>query len=177
MFGLSRLSVWWLRLGINLERIKPGNPQQNGRHERMHLTLKKEATRPAGSNFLQQQAKFDVFLEEFNQERPHQALDMRCPAEVYTPSGRPYHGIPEPHYPFHDRTITVTQCGRICMAPHKIMLSTVFAGQKVGVKQVGDKIWLVTFMDYDLGFFDEETTRLEPIANPFEAKVLPKCPE
>ena len=74
-FGLSKLSVWWLRLGIGIERIKPGNPQQNGRHERMHLTLKKEATRPRGKNFLQQQAKFDRFIECYNQERPHQALE------------------------------------------------------------------------------------------------------
>lgn len=134
LFGLSKLAVWWLRLGIDIERIKPGHPTQNGRHERIHLTLKKEATKPAAHNR-------------------------------------------ELAYPFHDRTVTVTQCGRICMAPHKIMLSTVFAGQNVGVKQVGDKIWLVSFMDYDLGFFDEETTRLEPTANPFEAKVLPMCPE
>jgi transposase InsO family protein len=69
-FQLSKLSVWWLRLGIAIERIRPGHPQQNGRHERMHLTLKKEATRPAGANFLQQQAKFDAFIEEFNNERP-----------------------------------------------------------------------------------------------------------
>jgi putative transposase len=102
---------------------------------------------------------------------------MKYPAELYRPSPRPYRGLRELNYPFHDRTITVTQCGRICMSPLKIMLSTVFAGQKVGVKQVGDKIWLVNFMDYDLGFFDEDTTRLEPIANPFEAKVLPMCPE
>jgi transposase InsO family protein len=86
LFNLSRLSVWWLRLGISVERIRPGHPQQNGRHERMHLTLKKEATRPAGANLLQQQAKFDVFLEEFNNERPHEALNMKCPAEVYTSS-------------------------------------------------------------------------------------------
>jgi len=82
LFNLSRLSVWWLRLGIRIERIRPGHPQQNGRHERMHLTLKREATRPAGANLLQQQAKFDVFLEEFNHERPHEALGMKCPAEV-----------------------------------------------------------------------------------------------
>src|SRR5436853_1496403 len=86
LFNLSRLSVWWLRLGIAIERIKPGNPQQNGRHERMHLTLKKEATRPPGMNSLQQQARFDDFVEEFNTERPHQALNMKCPAEIYTPS-------------------------------------------------------------------------------------------
>ncbi len=93
LFNLSRLSVWWLRLGISIERIQPGHPQQNGRHERMHLTLKKEATRPAGANLLQQQAKFDAFLEEFNNERPHEALDMKCPAQFYSPSCRPYQGI------------------------------------------------------------------------------------
>ena len=76
-FGLSKLSVWWLRLGIGIERIKPGNPQQNGRHERMHLTLKKEATKPAAKNFLQQQGKFDDCMEYFNHERPHQALNMK----------------------------------------------------------------------------------------------------
>jgi transposase InsO family protein len=79
LFNLSKLSVWWLRLGIAIERIKPGQPQQNGRHERMHLTLKKEATRPPGMNCLQQQARFDAFLHEFNVERPHEALAMKCP--------------------------------------------------------------------------------------------------
>jgi len=83
LFNLSKLSVWWLRLGIAIERIKPGHPQQNGRHERMHLTLKKEATRPPGMNSLQQQAKFDTFMREFNTERPHEALAMRMPAEAY----------------------------------------------------------------------------------------------
>src|SRR5215472_828258 len=74
LFNLSKLAVWWLRLGIGIERIQPGHPQQNGRHERMHLTLKKEATKPAGLNLLQQQAKFDDFVEVYNQERPHEAL-------------------------------------------------------------------------------------------------------
>src|SRR6202040_102161 len=95
LYNLSRLSVWWLRLGIAIERIKPGHPQQNGRHERMHLTLKKEATRPPGLNSLQQQARFDAFVREFNAERPHEALAMRCPAEFYTASPRPYDGLPE----------------------------------------------------------------------------------
>ena len=85
LFNLSKLSVWWLRLGIAIERIKPGHPQQNGRHERMHLTLKKEATRPPGMNSLQQQARFDAFVHEFNTERPHEALAMKCPAELYRP--------------------------------------------------------------------------------------------
>ena len=78
-----------------------------------HRTLKKEATKPLGKNFLQQQAKFDTFIHDYNQERPHQALNMQYPAELYTPSPRPYIGLPGLHYPFHDMTITVTQCGRL----------------------------------------------------------------
>src|ERR1700733_9619121 len=174
-FGLSKLSVWWLRLGIDIERIRPGNPQQNGRHERMHLTLKKEATKPPGKNFLQQQGKFDEFIECFNNERPHQAISMKYPAELYAPSPRPYLGLPELEYPFHDRTITVTSCGRICLGRRKINLSIVFAGQNVGVKEVSDKIWLVSFMKYDLGFFDQEVGRVTSAENPFGAKVLPMC--
>jgi putative transposase len=82
LFNWSKLAVWWLRLAIGIERIKPGHPQQNGRQERMHLTLKKETTKPAGSNFLQQRAKFDDFIEIFHNQRPHEALGMKCPAEV-----------------------------------------------------------------------------------------------
>jgi transposase InsO family protein len=171
LFNLSKLSVWWLRLGISLERIRPGHPQQNGRHERMHLTLKREATRPPGLNSLQQQAKFDDFLEEFNQQRPHEALDMKCPAEVYAPSPRPYNGLPEPSYPFHDTTINVTCCGRICLHRKKINLSTVFAGQAVGLKEVEDDTWLVSFMDYDLGYIDLEERTLQPLPNPFGPKA------
>ena len=142
----------------------------------MHLTLKKETTRPAAANFLQQQDRFDEFIHCFNLERPHQALKMRYPGELYTPSSRPYKGLPELAYPFHDRTITVTHCGRICLGKRKINLSQVFAGQSVGIKEVSDRIWLVSFMHYDLGFFDHETCRLESATNPFAAKVLPMCP-
>jgi putative transposase len=176
LFGLTKLSVWWLRLGIDIERIKPGHPQQNGRHERMHLTLKKEATKPAAKNFLQQQARFDQFISVFNEERPHQGLNMRYPAEVYTRSPRPYNGLPELEYPFHDRTVTVTRCGRICLGRQKINISQALAGQKVGVKEVSEKIWLVSFMQYDLGFFDGETCRIESAENPFVAKVSPMSP-
>jgi putative transposase len=176
-FGLSKLSVWWLRLGITLERIQPGQPQQNGRHERMHLTLKKEATKPPGKNFLQQQAKFDRFVQEYNHERPHQALGMRYPAELYTPSARRYQGLPPLEYPLHDATITVTQCGRLCFGGRKINLSVVFAGQNVGVREIADHVWLVSFMDYDLGFFDDQEYLVECAPNPFGAKVLPMSPE
>src|SRR5215469_9270352 len=173
LFNLSRLAVWWLRLGIGIERIQPGRPHQNGRHERMHLTLKKEATKPAAANFLQQQARFDAFLDVFNTKRPHEALNMQCPADVYRPSGRPYTGLPDIDYPLHDKTIVVTECGRICLGSMKINLSQVFAGQAVGIKEVHDDIWLVSFMEYDLGYFDLETRVLEPLENPFGPKVLP----
>ncbi|MCL4853563.1 MAG: integrase core domain-containing protein [Bryobacteraceae bacterium] len=171
LFNLSKLSVWWLRLGISIERIKPGHPQQNGRHERMHLTFKKEATRPAGANILQQQAKFDDFIEEFNNQRPHEALAMKCPVELYTASTRPYQGLPEPHYPLHDKTVVVTCCGRLCLYRKKINLSKSLAGQAVGVKEVDNGIWLVSFMDYDLGYVDLEEKTLQPLENPFG----PKC--
>ena len=168
---MSKLSVWWLRLGIRIERIKPGHPQQNGRHERMHLTLKKEATRPPGMNSLQQQAKFDVFVKEFNEERPHEALVMKTPGEVYTPSARSYQGLPELDYPFHDKDALVTACGRICMHRKKINVSTVLAGQKLGIKEVEDGIWLISFMSYDLGYIDLEQKTLQTIDNPFGTRL------
>jgi putative transposase len=177
LYRLSKLSVWWLRLGIRIERIQPGHPQQNGRHERMHLTLKREATKPAADNMLQQQGRFDAFVTRYNQERPHAALGMKVPAALYAPSPRIYRGLDELTYPFHDVTITVTHCGRICFQGRKINLSHALAGQNVGVTQVGDRVWLVSFMQYDLGYFDDEAIRVEPIENPFGPKVLPMCSE
>ena len=173
LFNLSKLSVWWLRLGIGIERIKPGHPQQNGRPERMHLTLKTETTRPPGLNSLQQQTRFDAFRHEFNTERPHEALTMRCPAEVYAASTRAYQGLPEVTYPFHDRDVLVTACGRICMHRKKINISTVLAGQKLGIKEVDDGIWIVSFMRYDLGYIDLEQRTLQPLDNPFGPRLSP----
>jgi len=138
-------------------RSKPGHPQDNGRHERMHLTLKKDATKPAAANVLQQQARFDTFVEQFNQERPHQALGMKVPADLYARSARVNRSLEDLTYPFHDQTIAVTHCGRICFNGRTVNLSHVFAGQNVGVTQVCEHIWLVTFMQYDLGYFDDET--------------------
>src|SRR6185369_3899288 len=173
-FNLSKLAVWWLRLGIGIERIKPGHPQQNGRHERMHLTLKKETTKPAGMNSLQQQARFDAFVEEFNTERPHEALGMKRPADVYSASPRPYRGLPDLTYPLHDREAVVTACGRICMHRKKINVSLVLAGQRLGIKEVDEGIWLVSFMHYDLGFIDLEQKTLQPLDNPFGPRLSPK---
>lgn len=154
----------------------PGHPEQNARHERLHLTLKTEATRPAAHNVLQQQMRFDTFVHRDNHERPHQALDMAT-ASRYRPSALPYGGLEELDYPFHDWTAIVTRCGRICYQSRKINLSQVFAGQKVSVKQTADHIWLVSFMDYDLGYVDDETCRLEPIEDPFGPRLLPMSPE
>jgi transposase InsO family protein len=173
LYNLSRLSVFWLRLGIAIERIKPGNPQQNGRHERMHRTLKAETTRPPGMNSLQQQARFDAFMSEFNDERPHEAIQMKTPTELYAPSSRAYEGLPEVEYPFHDRDILVTACGRICMHRKKINVSTVLAGQRLGIKEVDDGIWLVSFMHYDLGYIDLEQRTLQTIDNPFGTRLSP----
>jgi len=139
----------------------------------MHLTLKKEATRPPGINSLQQQARFDAFMHEFNTERPHQAIAMKCPAELYVASTRRYDGLPELAYPLHDRDILVTACGRICLHRKKINLSTVFAGQTVGIKEVDEAVWLVSFMHYDLGYIDLEQRTLQPLDNPFGPRLSP----
>src|SRR3954451_17754242 len=122
---------------------------------------------------LMQQERFDVFVREFNGERPHEALEMKCPAELYLASPRHYDGLPELIYPFHDREVLVTACGRLCLHRKRINISTVLAGQKLGIKEVDEGIWLVSFMHYDLGYFDLEQKTLQPLDNPFGTKVSP----
>lgn len=173
LYGLSALAVWWLRLGIAIERITPGCPQQNGAHERMHLTLKEATTRPAAENALQQQARFDSFREAFNDERPHEALGMKTPAEVYRPSPRAFSGLPELDYPLHDRDVVVEACGAICLHHTRVGISTVLAGQRLGLREVENDVWLVSFMHYDLGYVDLEARRLQTIENPFGAARPP----
>jgi putative transposase len=111
------------------------------------------------------------FIAVFNNERPHEALDMQCPSEVYQPSPRPYSGLPDIENPLLDKTIAVTRCGRICLGKKKINFSQVCAGQAVGIKEVHDDIWLVSFMDYDLGYIDLEEKTLQPLNNPFGPRV------
>lgn len=166
-YNLTKLSVWWMRLGIRVERIEPGKPQQNGRHERMHLTLKQETTRPPRENLIAQQEEFDKFSRVYNDERPHEGIDNHYPIEKYKASSREYKK-PEPlFYPLHDKTITVSQCGRICDRGLKVSLSKAFAGVEVGIKEMEDGIWVVSFLDYDLGYFDDNGKRVEPIEDPF----------
>jgi transposase InsO family protein len=155
--GLTKLSVFWMRLGIIPERIRPAHPQENGRHERMHRTLKLETTRPARSNMLQQQQSFDAFVLEFNTERPHEALAMKRPAEIYAPSSRSFPArLPEPDYPAHDDVITVAKNGFIKLPGRRgrPYLSEALADQSIGIQEHDDGRWLATFMDLDLGFFE-----------------------
>jgi hypothetical protein len=139
--------------------------------------FKKEATKPASFNFMQQQSRFDKFIEVYGSQRPHQAIGMRYPAELYTPSAHPYRDPEPPQYPLHDRTVCVTRFGRICIGKRKINLSQVFSGQLVGSREVDEKIWLVSFMEYDLGFFDHEAGRVECAPNPFAPNLLPMSPD
>lgn len=165
--GLTRLSVWWLRLGINIYRIEPGHPEQNGRHERLHLTLKQETTRPAGSNLLQQQERFDAFLETYNNERPHEAIEMKYPAEVYQPSIRKFPTDMQPLvYPLHDIVRTVSDDGFVSLkgsSGKAFYLGGAFAGENVGLRELDDYKWIVTFMSMDLGHFDIKTCNFQPL--------------
>jgi transposase InsO family protein len=155
--GLTRLSVWWLRLGIILERILPGHPEQNGRHERLHLTLKQDTIRPAAHNFMQQQAKFDHFQDEYNQARPHESLQMRRPIEVYTTSCKRFpESLPVPEYPLHDMTRRVHKSGHINFGRKKTCyISAALAGELIGLREVREHYWLVSFLDRKLGHIDE----------------------
>jgi transposase InsO family protein len=164
--GLTRLAVYWLRLGIARERIEPGHPEQNGRHERMHRTLKGETARPARANLLQQQERLDDWRAEFNAVRPHEALGQRPPGAVYVPSTRPYPAtLPEPAYPLHDDVLVVGRDGWVSRGRgRRSFLSAALAGQPVGVREEPDGRWLVTFMDLDLGYLNDRTRQLEPLA-------------
>ncbi len=110
-------------------------------------------------------------MQEFNAERPHEALAMQRPADHYRLSARPYAGLPEFSYPLHDKQYLVTACGRVCMHRKKINISTVLTGQLVGIKEVDEAIWLVSFMHYDLGYIDLEQKTLQPIDNPFGTRL------
>ena len=164
--GLTWLSARWLRLGIRHERIEPSHPEQNGQHERMHRTLKQATTRPAGKNLLQQQERFDGFVDDFNRDRPHQALGMRPPGDFYRPSERPYIGLPELVYPLADDVRKVRPPGVIVFSHQRNIrcyLSEALVGQSVGIRELEDSRWLITFATLDLGVFDERSRLFEPL--------------
>ena len=162
VLGLSELSVWWLRLGIKLQRTAPGHPEQNGRHERMHLTLKQDTTRPVGANMLSQQERFDHFRAVYNGERPHEALEMKTPGDLYVTSPRPYPTkLEDPNYPTHDFVRRVGNDGHAHFKgrAHHLYISSALRGQVVGLREEEEQLWRVNFMDLDIGFYDERTRR------------------
>jgi len=154
--GLSRLSVWWLKLGIRPERISPGKPQQNGRHERMHRTLKQATAQPPAANLRAQQTAFDRFRQEYNWERPHEALEMKTPAELYISSSRSYPSrLLEPCYCGEWDVRNVGPCGTMRWRNAKIFVGKVLAGEAIGIEPIADGQWKLWFFAYPLGIFDE----------------------
>jgi len=164
LLGLTRLSVFWIKQGIRPERIEPGEPQQNGRHERMHRTLKEETTRPAAKNLLQQQERFDCFIDVFNKERPHEALGMDTPSQHYRASDRRY--LPKRlEYPLHDDVIKVHATGHAAVIRRRgkaFFVSTALAGEEIGIRHIGDETWLLSFADLDLGIYYATSHEFHP---------------
>jgi putative transposase len=153
--GLSRLSLWWIKLGIVPERIEPGHPEQNGRHERMHLTLEQATARPPARTARKQQQRFDGFRQEYNYERPHEALGMQTPASLYEPSPRGYPARePEVAYPDGWPVRKVHVRGGFFWKHQPIFLSEVLAGESVGLEPVDGRYWRVYFGPVWLGAFD-----------------------
>jgi len=162
--GLSRLAAWWIRLGIRPERIMPGRPDQNGRHERMHLTLKAETAKPPRSSFKAQQRAFDRFRTEYNEERPHEALGNDTPASHYTASTRTFpNKLPELEYPSHFRVQRAMHNGVISVDGVQFYLSNCIDDEYVGLEPVGDDCWKVYFGPVELGLIDPR--RAKPLSN------------
>jgi transposase InsO family protein len=154
--GLSRLSVWWIRLGIRPERIEPGKPQQNGRHERMHRSLKQATAQPPAANLRHQQRAFDQFRQEYNWERPHESLEMRTPAELFLPNGRQYPSrLSEPEYDAEWEVRSVGACGTMRLRNARPFVGKVLAGQLIGLEPIDDGQWKLWFFQYPLAIFDE----------------------
>lgn len=159
--GLSRLSVWWIRLGITPERIHPASPQENGRHERMHLTLLQETASPPAANGRAQQRAFDQWRREFNCERPHQALGQIPPARLYQPSPRPYPArLSEVQYPEEWATRSVRGAGQMQWRGRDVLVTRALCGERIGLQGVDDGVWRVYFAAMPLGWFDERRLRI-----------------
>jgi transposase InsO family protein len=160
---LSQLAVWWLKLGIHLDRIDPGHPEQNGRHERFHLTLQEETTTPPATTPRQQQARFDRMRREFNTDRPHEALGQQPPARHYVPSPRPYPTrLEEPWYDATHQVRRVKDRGWIKWEGDHIFISEAVRREAVGLVETERGDWLVRFMHVELGRIDRRTRRFTP---------------
>jgi transposase InsO family protein len=172
--GLTALSVWWIKLGIRHQRIDPGNPQQNGRHERFHLTLL-EAMRPPEPNRAAQERRFAAFTRDYNEERPHEALGQNPPASFYQRSVRPMPPrIPEPEYPAEAAVRKVRSNGEIRWRGDLVAVSTALVGEAVAIEETEDGQWLVRFYDAPLGVIDLAKNKLRRLDHPARAMVEPQ---
>lgn len=170
MSGLTQLGVWWIQLGIRHQRIPKGRPDQNGRHERMHRTLKAEATRPPEASLKAQQQRFDAFCREFNQERPHEALGQQTPASCYQSSERRYPQRPQaPEYPGHYELRLVSRSGLIRFKGVTLFIATPLAGETLGLCEIDDDLWSLQYYDRELG-------RISPKQRKPKIKLLPMSP-
>jgi transposase InsO family protein len=171
--GLSRLSIWFIKLGIRPERIQQGHPEQNGRHERMHRSLKEATAQPPKSNPQMQQKAFDEFIQEYNYERPHEALGQETPASVYTPSPVPYPPrTPKVEYDDGVDVRQIRQSGEMKWKGRRIYVSQALAGEPVGLSQVDDRLWEVCFGFQPLGTLDGLVGKIVPWETP-DSTVLP----
>jgi putative transposase len=172
--GLSRLAVWWIKLGIVPERIAAGHPEQNGSHERMHRTLKQEVAEPPAANRRKQQRALDHFRQEFNHLRPHEALEMRTPAEVYAPSARKFpEQVPEPEYPGYMLVRRVRRQGHFRWQKDEVFLSEVLWGERVGLVPEDDRWFTVYLAQHPIALFDRQRLRVAPLltnSNPGEGQ-------
>jgi transposase InsO family protein len=157
---LSRVSVYWITLGIEVERTRPGKPQDNGRHERMHRTLAEETTRPPARTRVGQQRRFNRFRSEYNEERPHEALEMRCPGDLYEASDRPYEEQPY-EYPGHHEVRRVSDAGQIYWRNEQISVTKSLAGQDVGLVEIDEGVWKVSFRMVPLGRLSSRRGRVQ----------------
>lgn len=158
---LSSLAVWLVRLGVRPEYIDPGRPQQNGRHERMHLTLKQDTARPPATDLQSQQRRFDDFQRIYNEERPHEALGQKPPNALYVPSPRALpRKLPDPDYPGHFHLRRVKQCGDIKWLGHLVRLCKSLGGQTVGLNEIADDCWQISFGPIVLGRFHKALPEL-----------------
>lgn len=159
--GLCQLSVWWIKLGIRPERIEPGRPEQNGRHERMHRTLKAETTRPPEADRVQQQARFEDFRREYNQERPHEALAQQCPADLYQSSARAMPTqLPKAEYPGHWEVRRIGHGGTFRFQGQQRFLSETLYRESIGLEESEDGVWSIYFYDVLLARFHERDQRI-----------------
>lgn len=162
--GLSRLAVWWMKLGIVPERIAPGHPEQNGRHERMHRTLKQETASPAAANRRAQQKAFDRFRQEYNQVRPHEALEMQTPAACYQASSREYPArLWEPDYGSALRVRRVQQHGEFYWKHQPVFLSEVLWNERIGLWPMEEHGYIIFFARFPIAHFDSRSLKVLPL--------------